>query len=276
MPTQKQIPRKYMKLKHVFSCGIYSSALLLATGAQAQEEESSPFAFSVSLDYNSHFMSYGFNVWADETQDIGDAFLFEPSASVSYDISETQGLYTGVWFDINSLGDDPDVGPDLGDSVQEMDLWIGYWVSLSDFTFDFTLQSWQYLGEVEGIFDLTVSYDTLLAPYIKAHNRFDDVGGQEHGTIFEVGATLYEGECEGLSYSFPVGIGFSFDDYHVAGEQGYAYSFIGASASYVIYRCDGADVDIHGGLTYYDTKKATTGNPESGYLTANFGVGLSF
>ncbi len=265
-----------MKLKHVLSIGVFGSSLLLATGAQAQEEASSPFSFSVSLDYNSHFMSYGVNVWGDDTKDIGDEFLFEPSASVSYDISETQGLYAGIWFDINSLADNPDVGPDLGDSVQEMDLWIGYWVSLSDFTFDFTLQSWQYGGEVEGIFDVTVSYDTMFSPYIKAHNRFDDVGGQEHGTMFEVGATLYEGEYEGLSYSFPIGLGFSLDDYHVAGEQGYAYSFIGANASYVIYSSDSVDVDVHGGLTYYDTEEKTTGNAESGYLTANFGIGFSF
>lgn len=266
-----------MKLKTILNTGALCSAALLGTNVQAQEE--SPFSFGLSLDANSHFISYGANVWGDETEDIGDEWLFQPSMSIDYAISETSGVYVGAWFDINGVeGAGPgDVGPDLGGDTKEMDLWVGYYFGLGDFTFDFTLQQWYYGGETEGIFDVTVSYDMMFSPYIKAHNRFEVVGdGQQKGTMFEVGATLYEGEYEGLGYGLSAGVGFSFDDYHVAGEDGYAYSFIGASASYVIYSSDSVEVDLHGGLTYFDTEEDTTGNAESGYLTANFGIGFSF
>lgn len=253
--------------------GAACSAFLVASQVQAEED---PWSFGVSLDANSHFMSYGFNVWQPDTDDIGDEWLFQPSASVEYAISETSGVYAGAWFDVNSLADDPDVGPDLGGDVQEMDIWVGYWFSTGDFTFDFTLQQWYYASEVEGIFDITISHDSLFAPYLRAHTRFESVGGQEKGTIFETGVTLYEGEIADIAYGFSAGLAFNFDDYHQSGEDGYAYSFLGASASYVIYSSDSLEVDLHGGLTYYNTDEDNVGNIDDDILTANFGVGFSF
>ena len=277
-----------MKLKNIVTTGAIFSAAALSVQAAgenvaaeevAMAKEESPFSFNISLDYNSHFMSYGANVWGDETKDIGDEWLFEPSVSIDYAINDTSGLYVGAWFDINDVdGAGPgEVGPDLGGDTKEMDLWIGYWFSVDKFTFDFTFQQWYHADETEGIFDVTVSYDMMFSPYIKAHSRYEVVGyDQQKGTMFEIGGTLYEGEYKGLGYGFNVGAAFSVDDYHVAGEDGYAYSFLGASASYVIYSNDSLEVDLHGGLTYYDTEKDTTGNAENSYLTANFGVGFSF
>jgi hypothetical protein len=265
-----------MKLKYTLPLSAVCATALITSSLNAEEE--SPWAFSVSLDANSQFMSYGVNVWGTETEDIGDEILFEPTLSASYDFSDAQGIYVGAWFDINGVEDagHGDVGPDLGGDTKEMDLWIGYWFSVADFTFDFTLQSWKYAGENEGIFDITISYDTLFSPYLIIHNRFEDVAGQEKGTIFELGGTLYENSYAGIDYSFSAGMGFSIDDYHVAGEEGYAYSFLGLSASYVFYSTDDLDVDVHGALTYYDTDEDATGNDESSYLTANLGVGFSF
>ena len=270
-----------MKIKNILSVGAACSALF--TGAQAQEE--SPFSFSASLDQNSHFMSYGANVWGDKTENIGDGGTFNPSVGLNYALSDSSGIYAGAWFDINSYDTGDISGLDLGSKVQEMDLWLGYYFSVDKFTFDFTYQAWLYAGENEGIFDLAISYDTTFAPYVKFHNRIEVVGaaydekgepGQQKGTMIEVGGTLYEGEYEGIGYGVSAGVGFSLDDYHKAGEEGYAYSFIGASASKVIYSSDSVEVDLHGGLTYYDVSNTTTKNTESGYLTSNIGVGFSF
>lgn len=261
-----------MKIKNILSVGAACSAFF--TCAQAQEE--SPFSFSASLDQNSHFMSYGANVWAGDTENIGDGGTFNPSVGLNYALSDSSGIYAGAWFDINNYTNTPDVGPDLGSKVQEMDLWLGYYFSVDKFTFDFTYQAWLYNGENEGIFDLAISYDTTFAPYVKFHNRIESHNGIEKGTMIEVGGTLYEGEYEGIGYGVSAGVGFSLDDYHKAGEEGYAYSFIGASASKVIYSSDSVEVDLHGGLTYYDTDETTTGNAESGYLTSNIGIGFSF
>lgn len=264
-----------MKLKNSLIAGATCAALSLSSQLMAEDE--SPWSFSASLDFNSHFISYGANVWGDDTEDIGDEILFQPSAQIDYAISDSQGVYVGIWADINSLASgDIDWASGLGSDIQEIDVWLGYWITSGDFTVDFTLQQWYYAGETEGIFDITVSYDTMFSPYIKIHNRIEAVGDQNKGTIYEVGGTLYEGEYEGLSYSFSIGAAFNFDEYHVDDEDGYTYSFIGASASYVIYSSDSLDVDLHGGLTYYDTDKDNTGNAESGYLTANFGIGFSF
>lgn len=256
--------------------GVLCSAFLI--GAQTQAEES-PWAYNVSLDYNSHFMSYGVNVWGDDTKDIGDGDIFNPSASIDYAIDDRSGVYVGIWADINNVTPevDGDVDPfSFGDDVQEIDVWIGYWRTFEELTVDLTFQQWYYGGETEGIIDLKLSYDCMFSPYVMIHNRIEGVGDQNKGSIYEVGGTLYEGDFKGLSYGFSVGAAFNFDEYHQDDEDGYAYSFIGTSASYVIFSTDSLDVDLHGGLTYYDTDKDNTGNAESGYLTANFGVGFSF
>jgi hypothetical protein len=267
-----------MKFNNILSVGAACS-VLVAAGLQAQETEESPFSFSASLDYNSHFISSGLNVWGGETEDIGDEWLFQPSVGAEYALTDSSAVYVGAWFDINGVSGAGagDVGPDLGGDTKEMDLWLGYYFSVDKFTFDFTYQSWLYAGENEGIFDVVVSYDTMFAPYVKFHNRFEVVDyGQEKGTIMEIGGTLYEGEYESISYGISAGLAFSLTDYHVAGEDGYTYSFIGSSASKVIYSTDAVEVDLHGGLTLFHTAKVTTGNARSNYLTANVGVGFSF
>lgn len=260
-----------MKIKNTLSAGAVCSALLLGANAQAANENISAW---VSFDVNSHFMSYGLNVWGANTEDIGDEALFQPSAGVDITLTESSGLYFGIWADVNTLAD-----ANIGSNVQEVDVWLGYYITLGDFTFDLAYQAWMYAGENEGIVDFTVSYDTMLTPYIKFHNRIEAVGGQQKGTMIEIGGTLYEYTVEDteLSFSFPIGVGFSLDDYHVAGEDGYAYSFIGASFSYPLPISDAYGAwDFHGGLTYFDTDKDATGNAESGYLTANLGFGVSF
>lgn len=249
--------------------GALAGSLLLVNSAQAANENVSA---SLSFDLNSHFMSYGVNVWGAATEDIGDEFLFQPSASVSFALNEGSAIYAGIWADINDLG-----ASSIGRNVQEVDVWLGYYFTAGKFKFDFTLQSWMYSGENEGIFDITVSYDTMFAPYIKAHNRIEANGGQDKGTMFEIGATLYETTVGPVSLSVPVAVGFSLDDYHVAGEDGYAYSLVGVKFSVPLGIPDSYGTwDLHGGLTYYHTDKDATGNAESGYLTAGVGVGVSF
>jgi hypothetical protein len=242
--------------------------------------EESAFSGWISLDANSHFMSYGANVWGSRTKDIGDYTLFEPSAGLEYAFEDGSAIYVGMWADINGLakGDIPHASG-LGSNIQEIDVWIGYYFSIDKFTIDFCLQSWMYNGDNEGIFDVTVSYDMIFSPYFKAHNRFTTAAkGQQNGTMYEIGGTIYEGEIgESFSYGFPIAVGFSINDFHSGnGADGYTYSFVGANASYALPIDFLGDWDLHGGLTYYNTNKNATGNADSGYLTANFGIGLSF
>lgn len=226
----------------------------------------------LSLDYNSHFMSYGANVWGQDTRDIGDEFLFQPSLGLEFALPNDSAIYTGVWADVNRLADS-----NIG-RIQEIDVWLGYYFPVGDFILDFTVQQWLYAGETEGIFDIKLSYDGMFSPYLLAHNRFETVGpDQQKGTIFELGATVFETAYHTIDLSFPVGVGFSFDDYHVAGEDGYGYSFIGANFSMPIEALQSWGAwDFHGGLTFWHTDKSFTGNDKSTYLTLNLGVGVGF
>lgn len=253
---------KALKLSGIIA-GAAVSALLLSSKAQANENLSG----SISLDINSHFMSYGVNVWGAATKDIGDEFLFQPSASLNYALSEGSGIYTGIWFDINNLANEK-----IADNIQEVDVWIGYYHTFGKTKIDFTLQQWMYAGETEGIFDITVSYDTMFSPYVKMHNRFESVGGQQKGYIFELGGTAYSTTIGSVSLSVPVAVAFAPDEYHVAGEEGYVYSYTGVKFSLPL----GESWDFHGSVLYYDTEYRTTGNAETGYLTAGLGVGYAF
>lgn len=257
---------KALKLSGLIA-GAAVGALLPSTAQAANENVSA----SLSFDFNSHFMSYGVNVWGASTEKIGDEMLFQPSASVEFALSETSAIYAGIWADVNDLA-----AANIGKNVQEVDVWVGYYFGVGKFTFDFTLQSWMYAGENEGIFDIKVSYDTMFSPYIKMHNRIETVGAQDKGTIFEVGGTAYETEIGSVSLSFPLAVGFSFEDYH-GGDDGYAYTVVGASFSVPLGIPDSyGSWDFHGHVTYYHTDKGFTGNAKSSYLTAGVGVGVSF
>ncbi len=262
------IKSKYNRFRLLF--GAVTGSLLLGPSLQSAEDVS----FSLSLDLNNHFISYGLNVWdaPGDNRKTFDGVLFQPSMELGFALNEGSGIYTGVWFDINN-----NVPSTIGGKIQEVDYWLGYYITLGDFVLDFTFNQWYYGGETEGTFDITLSYDGPFSPYIKSHTRFDPNGDQSKGTIFELGATLYEDEVNGVSFDFPVGIAFSFDDYYVRGEDGYAYSFIGAGFSMPLGAGSNyGDWDFHGGLTLYHTSKDFTGNSRSTYLLISTGIGLSF
>lgn len=233
-------------------------------------------SFSLSLDYNSHFFSYGANVWdgPNQNRDTFDGFLFQPSAELNFALTEGSGIYTGVWFDINN-----NVNSTIGGRIQEVDVWLGYYFTFESFVTSFTLNQWFYAGDNEGTFDVKIAYTGIpITPYVLAHYRFDPNGNQETGTMFEVGATLYETEVGAVSLSFPINVGFTFDDYHVANEDGYVYSSISANFGMPLAFISESygDWGFHGGLTVYHTDKAATGNARSSYVALNLGVGLSF
>jgi hypothetical protein len=250
--------------------GLLGSSMVILPSIQAAEDVS----FSLSLDTNNHFLSYGASVWdaPGDNQKTFDGILFQPSMALNFSLGEGTGIYTGLWFDINN-----NIPSSMGGSIQEVDFWLGYYLTTGDFVVDFTFNQWFYAGEVEGTFDIKVSYDGMFSPYVKAHHRFDPNGGQKEGTIFEIGGTLYAGESGDISYSFPVGAAFSFDDYHRQDETGYAYSFIGATFSMPLgVEANYGDWILKGGATLYHTDKDFTGNSQSTYLLLSAGIGLSF
>ena len=255
-----------MKNINKWLAGSLGSLVLLGAQSQASSEN---VTTSIGLDYNSHFMSYGANVWGTQTDDIGDEITFNPSIGFDFALSETSGIYTGVWADVNDIAN-PDP---LGGSIQEIDYWLGYYFAAGDFTIDFTLQQWIYASEVEGIFDINIGYDAKISPSLTIHNRIEGVGTQNKGTMLVLGGSFYSGDV----FSVSANIGGSLSEYHVDGEEGYAFSSVTLGFGVPIPVAEGyGDWDFHGGLTFYHTSTETVNNPEDTYLTLNLGVGMSF
>lgn len=253
-----------MKNINKWLAGSLGSLVLLGAQSQASSENVS---VSVGLDVNSHFISYGASVWNDGN-DTGDDFTFNPSIGIDFALSETTGVYTGVWMDVNDMADSG-----TGGSIQEVDYWVGYYFSVGDFSIDMNLQEWAYLSEVESIFDVNISYDTKFSPTLTIHNRYAGVGGQEEGTMFVLGGSFYSGDI----FSVSANIAGSVDDYHQAGEEGYAFSSVTLGFGVPIPVGEGyGDWDFHGGLTLYHTDTKTVNNPENTFVTLNLGVGMSF
>lgn len=241
------------------SLGLFSAASLVVTSsAQAGD-----LSASLSLDANSHFISYGFDVWgAGDSQD----FLFNPSLSVDYKINENWTLNTGFWLDVN----DQPAGSSF--KTQETDTWIGLAYSKDIYTVSATYQSWQYAGDTEQILDVSLAFDTIFSPSITWHNRFDPgASGGFNGSFLVLGAEHSFDINEKFSVAVPVSVGFALSDFHTT-KDGYGYASIGLQGSYELTEMS----SFNFGVTYYDTDSGVVGNAEDSFLTYNAGVSFSF
>lgn len=241
------------------SLGLFSAAsLVTASTAQAGD-----LSASLSLDMNSHFISYGFDVWGAGN---GSDALFNPSLSLDYQINENWSFSTGFWLDVN----DKPAGSSY--STQETDTWVGIAYSKDIYTVSATYQSWQYAGDTEEIFDVGVSFDTFLSPSITWHNRLDPgASGGANGSFLVLGAEHSFEVNDKFSVAVPVSVGFALSDFHTT-EDGYGFASIGLQGSYTL-----TDVSAFNfGVTYYDTDSGVVGNADDSFLTYNAGISFSF
>lgn len=252
---------------------LFFSTAALAASVSAQASVTGSLAF----DYNSHFISYGDDVWGTG-DDLGEP-TFNPSVGVTLDLGNGLGFYTGAWMDINNKAKSA-----IGGTLQELDLWVGGYYTVGAFTVDVAVQQWIYGGDVEEIFDLAFKYDTTemlgfnISPAFKIHHRFDGAG--ETGTVLE-GSVGYGIEVsDAFSLSIPAAVGYALDDkyYDANGDSGLAYLMTGVK---FVYALPGSETfgawDIHGGLLVYHTPDdVNTGNPEETFLTFTLGTGLAW
>ncbi|WP_269541774.1 hypothetical protein [Cerasicoccus fimbriatus] len=276
----------YTKMKNA---GVCAAALLLGAGfaqAQINEELTGDAATSVTpptessvggaisgslnFDFNSHFISYGADVWGEGGS--WNNLLFNPSLSLTMDFGDGFYGFVGTWWDVNSIGTSG-----IGDDIQEIDLWIGFGYTYEKWNFELTYQEWIYAQDAERILDVVVSYDTFLNPTLVIHNRVDGNGTQDTGTVFVLGVS--EGfTYEELSVDFGVDVAFNTDNYY-GGQGGFTYLALGPQLSYplnFIGEQYGA-WNIHGGMTFYYTPNNTIPtNITETFLTGNVGIGVDF
>ncbi len=259
-------------MKNTKSLFLASATAVSALTSSVQADDK--LSGTLSFDLNSHFISYGADVWADGDSPEG---TFNPSLSIDYAINDNWTLNMGAWLDVNDNG-----AGNPSFETRETDVWIGLGYSSGIYSASVTYQSWQYAGDVEDILDIGLSLDTFLSPSLTLHHRlssggaaaFNGAGIQTNGFsgTMLVGGLEHTFELsEKFSLTVPVAIGVALDKFHTT-ESGFAYSSLGLQGSYAV-----SDVtSLNFGVTYYNTDSEVTGNADAGFLTYNAGVSFSF
>ncbi|MEM9418451.1 MAG: hypothetical protein AAGA25_05250 [Planctomycetota bacterium] len=267
------------------SKGLAAAALCVSPMAVAQDAPESRVSGVVGADINSHFVSYGLDVWAE-----GDAFsgsdTLNPYAEVSIDF-DAFSLTAGVWADIND-----NAGGGLGGDIQEIDGYIGVGFGYDAFSFGVTYQEWAFASQTEDILDISIGYDDTglisddfaLSPSIVIHNRVDNGLGLSNGTIIvagiEPGFSVVDSEEFAIDMSVPVSFGFALDDgYFIAGgDDGFGFFSIGAAFGMPLdmIPADYGAWALNAGVTLYSTESDVYANPDDTFVTYNLGLSLAF
>ncbi len=231
----------------------------------------------LKLDFNTHFVSYGADVWADGSS--MSEPTFNPMFEVAIELPAGFTASLGTWWDVNSKGGGN--SSPLGGRIQEVDVWAGLAYTIGDFTVKATYQAWMYADETEDILDISLSYDTFLSPSITVHQRLEKGGARlgDEGTVV-VAAISYGFDAGPVSFAFPLNIAyFATDDFHAQGaDTGLGYGSIAATASLPLSFIGEqyGEWTLNAHLTYYVTNDDIIPNPKENFLTAGLGIGIAF
>jgi hypothetical protein len=293
---------------------VLATALTSSVAYAGTAEETAPVAPApvedvisgvLKLDFNTHFISYGSDVWGDGSS-MSDP-TFNPMVELAFALPADLTLTLGTWWDVNSKIDSA-----IGGRIQEVDVWTGLSYSIDKLTISATYQAWMYGSDTENILDVKFAYDTFLSPSLTIHQRLNQgaaVG--DEGTILLVGLS-HSIEAGPVTVSFPVNIAyFATEGFHqnavaalpatpavppalgvpgipampavpaiAEADDGLGYLSIGVAAALPLNPYIGdayGDWTLNGGLTYYITDDGVIpNNPQDSFLTANLGLALSF
>jgi hypothetical protein len=256
---------------------------IVAAPTPAPEED--VVSATLSLATNSHFVSYGKDVWADGNS--MSRMAFNPMLEFAFKLPENFTLTFGTWWDVTNKGDDlflsPGIPyPSIGGNIYEIDLWTGLSYTYEKFTVGVTYQAWIYGDEIENILDVKLAYDTFLSPSLTFHNRLSEgASGGDQGTVAVLGLG-YSFEAGPVTFSIPVNVAATLtDDYNGFGtsDSGYAYTSVGFQASYPLAFLGSTygEWSVTAGITQYWTESdVLPNNPVNDFLTYNVGLTATF
>lgn len=250
----------------------------LIAGMACHAEEEKPFVSgSLALMADSHFISYGQDVWG-VGNDWND-FFFHPSVELNLDLGKGFTGIVGLWFDINNAAPSaPAPSPAIGKSVQEVDAWVGLGYKTGDWSFTLLYQEWMYADQSERIVDFKVGYSHFLNPSLTLHTRVDnELAGFDNGLVTVLGiAPGKSWDC--VSLSFPVSVAFDTEGFH-AGDGGFSFASFGVGASVPLKFIPRGNWSFEAGLTYYVTDDdviAPNKAKDDCFLTGSAGIKLVF
>lgn len=267
------------------------TAALITAPATAHEvegehppvEEELAISAAVGADYNTHFILYGYDIWA--AGDDWDQGTFNPFAEFTVDF-EAFTFTGGTWWDVNDNAESS-----IGGDLQEVDVYAIIGFDIDKFSFGIGYQEWYYASQTEEVFDVSVSYDDsellgdfAMTPTFVAHKLMsggDIPGVRDSGWAYvfsvEPGFTLIESETYPVDISFPAAVGFGDSDYYA--DSGYAWSTIGVAMAMPLHFIPNkyGDWTFGAALKYYHTDdEAIPVNPEDEFVTGTVGVAASF
>jgi hypothetical protein len=220
---------------------------------------------NISLFYETHFISYGQDVWG-VGNDWGEWFV-HPSMELDFNLGGGLQFYVNVWADINDQ-----LEGDIGDYTQEIDVNLGFYYTVDKWKFQLGYGSWNYASQTEHIIDGKVSYsDGLINPFLAIHGRpAIDIPGYDEGIVGQVG--IVPGTKLGpVALSFPITVSFDTDGFH-AGDGGFAYVSAGVGASYPLTE----HVSLAGSVTYYHTQDDVIPNVDEDFVVGSAGIVITF
>lgn len=240
------------KLTRLFSTAAVIGAL--ATPALAQEEEGIfiPGASAeVTLDYVTQYFFRGY-----EQVDADQGIVLQPGASFSIDVTEDVSATVGTWGSIHS--DSPN-NPSNPSSWYEQDYYASLDTAAGDFAYGVGLTGYTYPAlATTTVLELSayVAYDDSdnefsFSPYAmiatELNNTNSNSGGKE-ATYLELGGEIgldTEGTAiEAWSWSVPVAVGLSIDDYYndaSGAEEFFGYASVGVVGSIAMSELIGSD-----------------------------------
>lgn len=231
----------------------------------APPEEKPFITGNLSLFYDTHFISYGQDVWG-VGNDWGEWF-FHPSVELDFQITDNLQFYVNVWADVNDQ-----IEGDIGDYVQEIDVNVGFYYMMDKFKFQLGYGSWNYASQTEHIIDGKVTYmDGLINPFVAVHGRVGiEIPGYDEGVVGQIGIapSVTAGP---VSLSFPITVSFDTDGFHAGGE-GFAYVSAGVGASIPIHK----QISLSLGVTYYHTEDSVIPNAEEDFVVGSAGIVFTF
>ena len=236
------------------------------------ESEKSFVSGTMNLSVNSHFISYGADVWG--TGGNWNDWLFQPSLELGLDFGKGITGIVGIWSDINNNASATANSIGSNVHVQEVDVWAGVNYAYEKWSFTVLYQDWMYGGGDELIVDGIIGYDHWLSPSLTIHGRVDNDLGLNNGVVGVVGVAPGK-EFGIVSVSLPVNLALNTDDFH-GGDAGLTFINAGVGASVPLEFMPG-DWSFGVGLTFWYTPSATVpGNPTETFVTGSTSLTLTF
>ena len=231
--------------------------------------EEAPFVSgALSFVADTHFVSYGQDVWGGGDDFLWEQVLFHPSLELNFNLGSGFSAIIGTWFDVNGEGPEAEIGQ----RVQEVDVWAGLAYSVGDWKFTALYQAWMYASDTEQIVDVKIAYTNFLNPYLLLHGRIDEgASGFDTGLVVQVGIAPAV-PVGPVTISFPVTANYDTKGFH-GGDAGFSYASGGINVNIPVMK----HVSVNVGATYYYTNdQVIPGNVDEAFVAGSAGITIAF